>query len=175
MIMRPFFQIPYWNTKLLNFSSTKKILKNLISEFPEQRNPYDNFSSNVKIDRKEFIKKFEKIIDKELNQLSISISKKLKITDAWSVTYKKGDFHPPHNHGYKKLSGILYLDFPKGSADTEYVQPFPDLFSDLSIYSTLPNIEEGTINIVPSFLSHFTYPQKVSKAKQIIAWDMIVI
>ena len=50
------------------------------------------------------------------------------IEDIWSVSYKKGDYHSPHNHGTIGYAGILYLDFPEGSQTNKlYTTMFLDI------------------------------------------------
>lgn len=91
--------------------------------------------------------------------------------DIWSVSYKKGDYHTPHNHGATGLTGILYLNMPEDGPVTQYIQPWNDWQSDRTIYYPLP-VVEGTIVVVPKFVRHFTEPSKSKKIKRIISWDM---
>ena len=48
--------------------------------------------------------------------LSEKLQRDIRVDDAWSVSYKKGEYHSVHNHGSIGLSGILYLDQPKDTS-----------------------------------------------------------
>ena len=100
-----------------------------------------------------------------------SVKADVAIEDIWSVSYKKGDYHSPHNHGTIGYAGILYLDFPEGSQPTNYIQPWQNITSDTTLFNTLP-VKEGDIVIVPKFVNHFSPPHKGKKQKRIISWDM---
>jgi hypothetical protein len=51
------------------------------------------------------------------------------------------------------------------------VQPWNDWHTDMSQYGEVL-VEEGDIVIVPSFVVHYTRPNKSDDIKRIIAWDM---
>ena len=89
--------------------------------------------------------------------------------DVWSVSYKKGDYHIPHNHGSKGYCGILYLNMQKNSPVTSYMQPWNNYNDDSVIYE--PKVEEGDIVIVPQFITHFTKPNNLKFKKRIISFD----
>ena len=95
----------------------------------------------------------------------------IQLEDIWSISYKKGEYHTPHDHGSTGLTGIIYLKMPKDGAVTQYIQPWNDWYSDRTIYYPLP-VKEGDIVVVPKFVRHFTEPSKSKKIKRIISWDM---
>ena len=108
----------------------------------------------------------------------MAFSKEIKtdfaITEIWSISYDKGDNHSPHNHGSTGLSGILYLDLPKDSPETVYIQPWNDYVDDTVKYVRI-SITEGDIIIVPSFVMHYSKPNKSNSKKRIISWDMKIL
>ena len=174
MIPGALFTIPIWQLPTLNFSKKKKQLETLCKAFPEKKHGMQTFATNRQSDRTGFSEAFANICGQELNMLSQKIKKDIQIEDIWSVSYKKGDYHTPHNHGATGLTGILYLNMPKDSALTQYIQPWNDWISDRTIYYPLP-VKEGSIVVVPKFVRHFTEPHKVTKMKRIISWDMKLI
>ena len=87
------------------------------------------------------------------------------------MSYKKGDYHTPHDHGSVGLAGILYLNMPKDAPVTQYIQPWNDWNSDRTIYLPMP-VKEGDIVVLPRFIRHFTDPSKSKKIKRVISWDM---
>ena len=112
----------------------------------------------------------------ELGMLSQRLKKDIQLQDIWSVSYKKGDYHTPHDHGITVgLAGILYLNIrTKDEALTQYIQPWNDWYSDRTIYYPM-KVNEGDIVVTPKFIRHFTEPHKSKKIKRIISWDMNIL
>ena len=174
MIPGTLFTIPMWALPVLNFSKKKKQLEKLCKAFPEIRQGMQPFATNRQRERPGFSQAFSEICKEELTMLSTKLQKNLQIDDIWSVSYKKGEYHTPHNHGAVGLTGILYLNLPKDGAVTQYIQPWNDWLTDRTIYYPLP-VKEGTIVVVPKFVRHFTEPSKSKKLKRIISWDMSLV
>ena len=174
MIPGNLFSIPMWSLPCLNFSTKKKQLEQLVKSFPERKHGIQTFATNRQKDRSGFAEAFSKICGDELNMLSQKIKKDIQVEDIWSVSYKKGDYHTPHDHGSTGLSGILYLNMPKKAPVTQYLQPWNDWYSDRTIYYPYP-VSEGMIVVVPKFVRHFTEPSKETKIKRIISWDMKIL
>ena len=171
MIEETLFRIPYWTIPTLNFSEKKKTLTTLLKGYPEKRHGLQTFATNRQSDRSNLAEAFANICGEELNMLSTKLKKDIEITDIWSVTYKNGDYHTPHNHGSTGLSGILYLNLDKNSPSTTYLQPWNDWYSDRTIMYPMP-VQEGQIVVIPQFINHFSEPNKAKKIKRIISWDM---
>jgi len=174
MIQGSLFTIPMWSIPTLNFSKKKKQLETLCKSFPEKKIGIQKFATNRQTDRTGFVEAFTNIVGDELEMLSKKIKKDIAIEDIWSVLYKRGDYHTPHNHGTTGLTGILYLNMPKDGPVTQYIQPWNDMTNDRTIYYPLP-VSEGLIVVVPKFISHFTEPNQSKKIKRIISWDMKLI
>jgi hypothetical protein len=174
MIESNLFTIPMWSIPTLNFSKKKKELEKLCKSFPEKRHGMQTFATNRQSDRSGFPEAFNSICGEELGMLSQKLKKDIQIEDIWSVAYKRGEYHTPHNHGGTGLTGILYLNMDNKAGVTQYIQPWNDWYSDRTIYYPLP-VNEGDIVIIPKFVRHFTEPSKSAKVKRIISWDMKII
>ena len=174
MIPGDLFTIPMWRLPVLNFSKKKKQLEQLVKGFPEKKHGLQTFATNRQSDRTGFVEAFSNICGEELNMLSKKLQKDIQIEDIWSVSYKKVDYHTPHDHGSTGLAGILYLNMPKKAPVTQYIQPWNDWYSDRTIYYPLP-VNEGTIVVTPKFVRHFTEPNKDTKIKRVISWDMKIL
>ena len=174
------FNIPFWGIRIINFEEKKKELVKLLEYYPEEKEKYGEkegeFATNRhrQIDRSGLVERFFSIMKQELEDFSIEIEKQFAITDIWSVSYAQGDSQSAHNHSSMGLSGILYLDLPKDSPETTYIQPWTDHEIDSVPYIVVPIIE-GDIVIVPSFVLHFSKPNKSKNKKRIISWDMKMI
>ena len=173
MISGNLFEVPMWSLPSINFKKKKEQLVKLLKNYPEKRTGIQNFTTNRQSPRPNLKEAFTNIYEEELGMLVQSVKADVAIEDIWSVSYKKGDYHSPHNHGTIGYAGILYLDFPEGSQPTNYIQPWQNITSDTTLFNTLP-VKEGDIVIVPKFVNHFSPPHKGKKQKRIISWDMII-
>ena len=171
MIENTLFNIPMWSIPSINFKKKKPQLEKLCKAFPEKKHGLQTFSTNRQRDRSGFAEAFNNIMTEELEMLSQKLEKDIQIEDIWSVSYKKGDYHTPHDHGSVGLAGILYLNMPKKAPVTQYIQPWNDFISDRTTYLPIP-VVEGMIVVTPKFVRHFTEPSKDTKIKRIISWDM---
>src|SRR5210317_2044764 len=174
MIEETLFRIPYWTIPTLNFSEKKKSLTTLLKGYPEKRHGMQTFATNRQSDRSNLAEAFTNICGEELNMLSQRLKKDIQIEDIWSVSYKSGEYHTPHNHGTTGLTGILYLEMDKNSPTTTYIQPWQNIYNDTTTYFNMP-VHEGLITVVPKFVNHFTQPNKSKKIKRIISFDMKII
>ena len=164
------FNIPFWGIRIINFEEKKKKLVKLLESYPEKKEKYDEmkegeFATNRSTDRSGLVEQFASIMKQELEDFSREIEKEFAIIDIWSVSYDKGDYQSIHNHSALGLSGILYLDLPKDSPETTYMQPWTDHETDTIRYVEVP-IVEGDIVIVPSFVLHFSEPNKSKNKKR---------
>ena len=165
--IEPLFNIEMFKIKCIDFKNKKKQMKKILKKFPEKR--FDNFYSNR--DKASICYDLNEIFNDEFNLIRTKYNKKIKLERAWSVTYKKGDYHIVHNHGSKGYCGIIYLDMDIKSPVTSYVQPFNDEFDRSAFFK--PQVEEGDIVIVPQFILHYTEPNKINFEKKILSFDFL--
>ncbi len=172
---RTLFAIPHWQFKVKDFEIKRKALLNAFKPFDEKQNDseFADFTTN-RYSTADIINTFSKIMNDELLIISKTIENDIAVKEVWSVSYKTGGYHPVHNHGSTGLSAILYLNLPEDSPSTSFLQPWNNVLTDKSIYAT-PNVVEGEIVVVPSFIQHFTQPNKSKKIKKTVSWDIDVI
>tara|TARA_R100000231_G_scaffold2484_1_gene4449 strand:+ start:898 stop:1425 length:528 start_codon:yes stop_codon:yes gene_type:complete len=163
--INPVFKIEFFKIKSVNFKSKKKAIVKLLKKYPETS--FDNFSSNR--NTSQIASDFVKIFKDEFLLIKAKYDNELDVYDAWSVTYKKGDYHVPHNHGSIGYCGILYLDMHKDSPTTTYIQPWNNEKDMTQLCQ--PPVEEGDIMIVPQFLYHYSEPNKINFKKRILSFD----
>tara|TARA_Y100000004_G_scaffold158758_1_gene185237 strand:- start:44 stop:577 length:534 start_codon:yes stop_codon:yes gene_type:complete len=170
------FKISLWGMHINDFSRKKEKLNSLFSTMKEMRSPESTFLSSrtSSDDRWNYINYFSDIMKHELELLQSEFMNKIVIRDVWTVRYEKGDYQNTHNHGSLGLSGIIYLDFPDGSATTKYIQPWNDIVKDMTMAASLP-VKEGDMVIAPQHLLHYTEPHKSDRPKRIISWDMEIM
>ena len=80
----------------------------------------------------------------------------------WFQQYKSKDSHGWHIHGCQ-FTGVYYLEFPRGSSQTEIVSPFSNKKKRI-------NVKEGDIIVFPSTWIHRA-PHNKEKRKTIISFN----
>ena len=164
----PIFKIEFFKIKCIGFKDKKKAIEKVLSKYPEM--PFDNFYSNR--NKAEITQDFKKIFKDEFRLIKTKYNANILLQRAWSVSYNKGNYHIPHNHGSVVYCGILYLDMHKNSPATTYIQPWNDEEDKTKLYK--PSVESGDIMIVPQFLHHYTEPNKIKFKKRVISFDFLL-
>ena len=163
--VEPIFKIDFLKIECSDFKNKKEKIKKVLKKYPEVRQ--QNFSTSRFKDG--FCKEFKEIFKDELKIVRRKHDDFIDLYGAWSVTYKKGDYHAPHNHGSRGYCGILYLDMHKDSPPTTYIQPWNDDNDKSRLFR--PSVNEGDIVIIPQFLYHYTEPNLLKFKKRIISFD----
>ena len=163
--IEPIFKIEFFKIKCINFKNKKEHIEKILKKFPEKSFP--NFYSNR--GNADIVWELQEIFKDEFNLIHTKYNNKISVKDAWSVTYNKGHYHVPHNHGSQGGTGIIYLQIKKDSPKTTYIQPWNDE-KDKSVLYT-PEVKEGDIMIVPQFLTHYSEPNKTYFKKRILSFD----
>ena len=163
--IEPVFKIEFFKIKCINFKNKKEHIEKILDQYPEIA--FDNFYSNR--NKANLTWELQEIFKDEFNLIRTKYNKKINVKRAWSVTYDKGHYHIPHNHGSQGYAGIIYLRMAKNSPGTTYIQPWNNEKDESVLYT--PEVKEGDIMIVPQFLMHYTEPNKTYFKKRILSFD----
>jgi len=87
-------------------------------------------------------------------------STKLKIDNYWFQQYLKNHYHNWHTHPYSHFSNVFYLELPRGTPETEFLEKNEEL-----------KIKEGDILSFPAYMAHRSPKIKVNKRKTIISFN----
>ena len=166
--IEPIFKIEFFKIKCIKFKEKKIAIEKALNKYPEM--PFDNFYSNR--NKADITTELRQIFKDEFSLISTKFNKKILLQRAWSVTYDKGHYHVPHNHGSQGYAGIIYLQQKKDSPKTTYIQPWNNEKDESVLYA--PEVEEGDIMIVPQLLTHYTEPNKTYFKKRILSFDFIL-
>ena len=161
------FTVPLLRLTCSDFKNKRKKIKRVLEAYPERRN--SNFYSNRGLTHKNLIEEFTEIFKNEFSFITKAFNKSIKVNDVWSVTYGKGDYHVPHNHGSTGYAGIVYLELPNSAPKTIYIQPWNDS-KDNTVLEEI-DVSQGNIVIVPKFVMHFTRPSPSKLLKRIVSFD----
>lgn len=172
MFKSSLFTINYYMEPLCNnWLEKKQQITDILNAYPEVKQPNTHFASNRQYNRDGLREAFLNIFNEEITKFQAQIQQEIIIEDIWSVLYVKDDFHIPHNHGSTGYAGLVYLDFDNQSSNTYYLQPWNNLTTDHTDISFL-NIREGSMVIMPKFITHYTLPHKSTNPKRILSFDM---
>tara|TARA_R100001086_G_C11796727_1_gene247788 strand:+ start:189 stop:731 length:543 start_codon:yes stop_codon:yes gene_type:complete len=164
----PAFVINFLKIECGNFKKKKQLILKELKKYPEKLNKDKTFYSN-RGNTKNLHKKFIEIFSDEFNLMSEKFKAQICLQDVWSVSYKKNQYHVPHNHGSVGHAGIIYLNYNFDLPKTLYMQPWNN--PNDKTYLCEPPVKEGDIMIVPQSIVHFTKPNLTSFKKRIISFD----
>lgn len=170
------FEYPSYQYQVSDWDFKKKSILGKLRENEFIRTPLQVFETDRQNNKNRYLHFFQDLISDELNQFNKEIELVYKITDCWTVRYKKGDYQTTHNHRSWGFSGVLYLEYdPKVHTSTCFVAPWQDPRFDTTTLVYPETVKEGTILIVPSFTLHFVHPNLSNKQRTIVAFDLLPI
>lgn len=115
------------------------------------------------------------LFNQELERFQNEVGRPIQINDSWLVKYTKGDWHPPHTHGSKGYSGIVFVEFDEVEHKPPFfIDPQNDHYTDRTNY-IIPTTFEGDMVIARSNLLHFTYPNNSDRERIILGFDMDLV
>ena len=172
------FDACIYKMQLFDHDMIKNRLLKLINETPYQetitddRDPSTKWGSHIsrcdwnhndKLDRlwyNLFYPNFDLSVKKVMKESNYDAP--LDVEDVWFQQYFDNDSHGWHVHR-SQFTGVYYLEFPRGSAQTEIVSPFSNKKKKI-------NVKEGDIIIFPSLWIHRATHNK-NKRKTIISFN----
>ena len=93
------------------------------------------------------------------------------VAEIWFQKYYENQFHSPHNHGAIGYSSVLYINFDKRTHDgTRFLAPFND--PDGKHIEFAPDVDEGSLIFFPSYLNHYTLPNKSDTIRVIMSMNL---
>ena len=130
------------------------------------------------------VKKYEKDVCGFKSSLSF------KLTESWYRETLPGHNHPDHNHPNSMLSGVVYLNVPKGDKSHEGINLIhienrgvfknhefrydytPTKYNQIT---TFVPVETGDIVLFPSYLYHFvTHNESRNESRRVISFNTFI-
>lgn len=110
----------------------------------------------------------------------------LKINNSWVNINKKHNFNAPHDHSYGLFSGVYYVKAEQSMGDIIFMNPCPSqgICIDSNIIKTLnpfnSNITRltpttGMLVLFPSWMKHYTDPNKTEEDRISISFNTSII
>ena len=130
------------------------------------------------------VKKYEKDVCGFKSSLSF------KLTESWYRETLPGHNHPDHNHPNSMLSGVVYLNVPKGDESHEGINLIhienrgvfknhefrydytPTKYNQIT---TFVPVETGDIVLFPSYLYHYvTHNESRNESRRVISFNTFI-
>lgn len=172
----PVLTIDFYLFDVKNWQTKKAEFQNVLYTTPKRQFTHTDPMIKFHTDRseKDYREEFSKIFDEELREIEQELQCDLVVQDAWSVLYKKGDFHSPHNHADANFSAVLYFDYNfMEHTGTSVILQNTNPRTNMTDIIT-PDVVEGQILVFPSHLLHFTSPHYSDTPRGIVAFDLKV-
>lgn len=113
------------------------------------------------------------IFNEEIDAISKEIDRKIIVSGSWIEKAEKRMNHTVHNHGQIGLSAICYVEFDSNEHEPViFIAPFNDAFNGQLIEASSKQMKEGLILLFPSFLLHYTNPNKSDKIRTTLSFNL---
>jgi len=133
---------------------------------------YGEVNTNYNYEGKDLIN-ISSILKEEIDIISKEINKKIVVSGSWIEKAEKGMYHTVHNHGQIGLSAICYVEFNSDEHEPAiFIAPFNDAFNGQLIEASSKQMKEGLILLFPSFLLHYTNPNKSDKIRTTLSFNL---
>ena len=169
-MLSPLFIVPLFQYDVKDWIQKKELILNLIDYDNLQNSKVQNFYSDK--NKASYTDEVFEILKDEFTEFIEELgAREIDVHTAWTVNYKRGDFHPPHTHSSMGYSGILYLNYKEDHTPTYFIDPIIDPVYDCTNIIS-PEAKEGRLAFVPSNVLHFTYPNTSDNNRTIIGFDI---
>ena len=162
--------IPFYHYKLNNWKEKKEQLLDFVSnlsfkyfdQIADLYTTYGDQTSSIPL----------KILEDDILKFTTEVKYSGEINaEIWFQKYYENQFHSPHNHGAIGYSSVLYINFDKRIHDgTRFLAPFND--PDGNQVEFAPDVDEGSLIFFPSYLYHFTIPNKSDSIRIIMSMNI---
>ena len=162
--------IPFYHYKVNNWKEKKEQLLDFASNLSFKY--FDHISDLHTTYGDQTSSEALKIIDDELIKFTneVKFSGEM-VAEIWFQKYYENQFHSPHNHGAIGYSSVLYINFDKRiHVGTRFLAPFND--PDGNHIEFAPDVDEGSLIFFPSYLYHYTLPNKSDTIRIIMSMNI---
>ena len=150
--------IPFYHYKVSNWKEKKEQLLDFVSnlsfkyfdQIADLYTTYGDQTSSIPL----------KILEDDIVKFTTEVKYSGEMdADIWFQKYYENQFHSPHNHGAIGYSAVLYINFDKRIHEgTRFLEQFND--QDGNHIEFVPDVDEGSLIFFPSYLYHYTLPNK---------------
>jgi hypothetical protein len=162
--------IPFYHYKVNNWKEKKEKLLDFVSNLSFKY--FDNIADLYTTYGDQTSSKALKILEDDIVKFTSEIKYSGEmVAEIWFQKYYENQFHSPHNHGAIGYSSVLYINFDKRIHDgTRFLAPFND--PDGKHIEFAPDVDEGSLIFFPSYLNHYTLPNKSDTIRVIMSMNL---
>ena len=178
LVTQTLFEIRLMRYSISNWQEKKQKLLDLFDNSDMQLEEKQNCLSDYYTSsyRPKYFDEWYNILLDDFNELIPNLNLPCASKESWSLwtqIYRKGDSFTVHNHGYGKLSAILYFDFDHAKhTTTTFYCPFNNLINGSVEKNVISNIQEGDIIFFPSALAHECQVQTSDEFRRIMSFNI---
>ena len=161
-----------WNLKksilldMMNKSRIESFEEDVQSDYHIQQNDNEAGKHNERVENL-----FKEEINLFCNQLSFS---EYRVVMSWFETAAQGNYHGIHNHGLVGYSAVCFIDYDKEEhTSTQFVSPFNNFLTGHTLHYS-PQVDEGSLIFFPATILHYTEPNKSTKERKILSFNINV-
>jgi hypothetical protein len=175
----PLFPTPVWRYSIPNWEEKKTKLLSLHEDKPEYWQE-DSFTDFFRGSENDYREEFSTIISQELSEFEGAVKKTfpgttgLTLGSVWTQKYLRHNFMPPHTHGPRGFSAVVYTEFVKGEHKSTCLQSYSHCPISGRHQHVELSVEEGDMIIFPSTMPHYVNPCKSDKQRTIISFNLYV-
>lgn len=162
------FSVPLFSVDVNNWEKKKKIILDRSKDLKEYGSIKTNYTENYGD-----LIGVQSLFKEEIGEVSQRLENDLGVKSSWVEKAKKGMYHPIHNHGQVGLSAICYVEFDNEVHEpVVFCSPFNHMYSGSMILSESDSMSEGVILMFPSFIQHYTNPNKSDKVRTALSFNL---
>lgn len=177
----PMFAIPFLHMRLENWQWRKKVLLNhlLDRRTMKRDDTLDHLTTDYHYQFEEgesgvYNRQVSELFGGEIDYLMERANlASAEVIMSWFEETGEKDYHGIHNHGAAGFSSVVYVDYdPNVHQPTQFVCPWVGTVEQEVLEFVPPNVQEGDIIFFPSLISHYTRPNKTTKKRLILSFNL---
>jgi uncharacterized protein (TIGR02466 family) len=129
-----------------------------------------------------FVDTIEQHAQTMYSQLGYNDQRKVAVTSMWININGKGHYNMPHIHGVGLFSGVYYVETPENCGDLILENPITGAVLTMNLshqtcntaWNQLSHYEKaqaGKLFVFPTYVSHYTQPNKSDRPRISIAFN----
>lgn len=171
------FKIPMVHVSVRTWEQKKSVLLNMINNSKMEKSNREVVQSDYHTQNNnplyniQISKLFQEEINVFCSQLGFS---EYRIVMSWFETSSQGDYHGIHTHGLVGYSAVCFIDYDSSEhTATQFVSPFNNLLTGEALHYN-PQVSEGSLIFFPASILHYTEPNKSTKDRKVLSFNINV-
>lgn len=167
------FSVPLVHLIVGDWKEKKKKLLKLCEKTHLSSDNTESLFTNYHKDYKVLNDDIQNIFGDEIKKFKKEFNlSKFEVISSWFEETEINGSHCIHNHGQYGYSSVCYMEYSKEEhTSTVFVSPFNNT-STGEVITYKPEVDEGSIIFFPSSILHYTIPNKSTKKRLIVSFNL---